>query len=76
VAPALQSRGVIDVRKQVGYCPIMAKKKNSKKNEKNAFLGSLDRLGGKKMVQRGAEESSRVKESRQHSVGGGRRKSG
>ena len=38
----------------------MAKKKNSKKNEKNAFLGNLDRLGGKKLMQHGgADESSR-----------------
>ena len=48
----------------------MAKKKNTKKIEKNAFLGSLDRLGGKKLMQHGAEESSRGKESRRHSVGG------
>ena len=54
----------------------MAKKKNTKKNEKNAFLGNLDRLGGKKLMQHGAEESSRAKESRKHSVGGGRHKSG
>jgi hypothetical protein len=52
----------------------MSKKKN--KPEKNAFLGSLDRLGGKKLTQHGAEESSRGKESRKHSVGGSRRKSG
>jgi hypothetical protein len=54
----------------------MAKKKNTKKVEKNAFLGNLDRLGGRKLMQHGAEESSRGKESRKHSVGGGRRKSG
>jgi hypothetical protein len=48
----------------------MAKKKNTKKFEKNAFLGSLDHLGGKKLMQHGAEESSRGKESRRHSVGG------
>ena len=53
----------------------MAKKKNSKKFAKNAFLGNLDHLGGKKLMQHGAEESSRAKESRKHSVGG-RRKSG
>ena len=53
----------------------MAKKKNTKNKEKNAFLGNLDRLGGKKLMQHGAEESSRAKESRKHSVGG-RRKSG
>ena len=53
----------------------MAKKKNSKKKvEKNAFLGNLDRLGGKKLVQHGAEESSRVKESHQHAVGGPRKR--
>ena len=53
----------------------MAKKKGNKKTktEKNAFLGNLDRLGGKKLMQHGAEESSRGKESRKHSVGGPRR---
>ena len=51
----------------------MAKKKNNKKNEKSPFLGNLDRLGGKKLMQHGAEESSRAKESRNHSVGGGRK---
>jgi hypothetical protein len=54
----------------------MPKKKNPKKPAKNAFLGNLDRLGGKKLMQHGAEESSRGKESRKHSVGGGRRKTG
>jgi hypothetical protein len=53
----------------------MAKKKNSRRTKKNAFLGNLDRLGGKKLMQHGADESSRGKESRKHSVGGGRRKS-
>ena len=52
----------------------MAKKKKTKNNEKNAFLGNLDRLGGKKLMQHGAEESSRGKESRKPS--GGARKSG
>jgi hypothetical protein len=47
----------------------MAKKKN-KKSKKSAFLGSLDRLGGKKLMQHGAEASSRGKESRKHRVGG------
>jgi hypothetical protein len=47
----------------------MAKKKKTK-SEKSAFLGSLDRLGGKKFMQHGAEESSRGKESRKHRVGG------
>jgi hypothetical protein len=51
----------------------MPKKKNTKKFEKNAFLGNLDRLGGKKLMQHGAEESSRGKESRKHSVGGRRK---
>jgi hypothetical protein len=50
----------------------MAKKKNTKKLEKNAFLGNLDRLGGKKLMQHGAEESARGKESRKHSIGGKR----
>ena len=62
-----------DVRLRVAYCSVMAKKKNSKKNEKTPFLGNLDRLGGKKLMQHGAEESSRAKESRKHSVGGGRK---
>jgi hypothetical protein len=57
------------------YCAAMAKKKNTKKTEKNLFLGNLDRLGGKKLMQHGAEESSRGKESRKHRVGG-RRQSG
>jgi len=48
----------------------MPKKKNTKKFGKNAFLGNLDRLGGKKLMQHSAEESSRGKESRKHSVGG------
>jgi hypothetical protein len=69
-------RDAVDARPKVAYCSSMAKKKNSKKNEKNPFLGNLDRLGGKKLMQHGAEESSRAKESRKHSVGGGRRKSG
>jgi hypothetical protein len=54
----------------------MAKKKTSKKTKKNAFLGNLDRLGGKKLMQHGAEESARGKESRKHRVGAGRRRSG
>ena len=54
----------------------MAKKKNKKNTEKNAFLGSLDRLGGKKLTQHGAEESSRGRESRKHRVGSGGRRSG
>src|SRR5260370_13883626 len=65
----------IDVLKLFEYCAFMAKKKNSRKTERNAFLGNLDRLGGKKLMQHGADESSRGKESRKHSVGGGRRKS-
>ena len=52
------------------YCTGMAKKKNTKKSQKNAFLGNLDHLGGKKLMQHGAEESSKSKESRKHSVGG------
>lgn len=57
-------------------CAAMAKKKNTRKTEKNAFLGNLDRLGGKKLMQHGTEESSRGKESRKHRVGSGRRRSG
>jgi hypothetical protein len=53
----------------------MAKKKNTKKLQKTAFLGNLDHLGGKKLMQHGAEESSKAKESRKHSVGGGRKRS-
>jgi hypothetical protein len=64
------------MRLRCDYCAAMAKKKNIKKTEKNAFLGSLDRLGGKKLMQHGAEESSRGKESRKHRMGGGSRKSG
>jgi hypothetical protein len=52
----------------------MAKKKNTKKLQKNAFLGNLDHLGGKKLMQHGAEDSSKAKESRKHSVGGGRKR--
>jgi hypothetical protein len=63
----------IDVRLRFEYSAAMPKKKNSKKFEKNAFLGNLDRLGGKKLMQHGAEESSRGKESRKHSVGGSRK---
>jgi hypothetical protein len=63
-----------DVRLPFNYCTEMPKKKNTKKFQKNAFLGNLDHLGGKKLMQHGAEESSRAKESRKHSVGGGRKK--
>jgi len=65
--------GLIDARFRFEYCADMAKKKGSRKDEKKAFTGSFDRLGGKKLVQHGAEESSRVKESHQHSVGGPRK---
>ncbi len=51
----------------------MPEKKDTKKFEKNTFLGNLDRLGGKKLMQHGAEESSRGRESRKHSVGGRRK---
>jgi hypothetical protein len=54
----------------------MAKKKNTNKTEKKAYLGNLDRLGGKKLTQHGAEESSRGRESRKHRMGGGGRRSG
>jgi len=54
----------------------MAKKKNTKNTEKKAFLGNLGRLGGKKLTQHGADESSRGRESRKHRMGGGGRKSG
>jgi hypothetical protein len=50
----------------------MAKKKKSTKPQ-NAFLGKLDHLGGKKLMQHGAEESSRGKQARKHFVGGGKR---
>ena len=63
-----------DLRLRFNYCTEMPKKKNPKKVQKNAFLGNLDHLGGKKLMQHGAEESSRAKESRKHSVGGGRKK--
>jgi hypothetical protein len=51
----------------------MAKKKKPTKPQKNAFLGKLDHLGGKKLMQHGAEESSRGKQARKHFVGGGTR---
>jgi hypothetical protein len=63
----------IDAGLRFKYRTDMPKKKNTKKVEKNAFLGNLDRLGGKKLMQHGAEESSKSKESRKHSVGGGRK---
>jgi hypothetical protein len=50
-------------------CAVMAKRKKTK-SEKTAFLGNLDRLGGKKLMQRGAEESSSGRESRKRRVGG------
>jgi hypothetical protein len=37
----------------------MPKKRNTKEIEKNAFLGNQDCLAGKKLMQHGAEESSR-----------------
>ena len=55
----------------------MPKKKTAQKpkqkSKKSDTLGSLDRLGGKKLVQHGAEATMHGKASRQHSVGGGRR---
>jgi hypothetical protein len=66
----------IDMHPRCDYCADMAKKKTTKKTKKNAFLGNLDRLGGKKLMQHGAEESARGKESRKHRVGAGRRRSG
>jgi hypothetical protein len=48
----------------------MAKKKISKGNEKKLSLGNLDHLGGKKLMQHGAQESAQGKQSRKHSVGG------
>ena len=63
----------IDARQRFTYCTVMAKKKNTKKLEKKAFLGNLDHLGGKKLMQHGAEDFSKAKESRKHSVGGGKR---
>jgi hypothetical protein len=52
----------------------MPKKKNTKKLQKTAFLGNLDHLGGKKLMQHGAEDSAKSKESRKHQVGGGRKR--
>jgi hypothetical protein len=37
----------------------MAKKKTTKKTENKPFLGNLDRLGARKLMQQSAEESSR-----------------
>jgi len=65
---------VIDAGRCFAYGEAMAKKKNIKNIEKKAFLGNLDRLGGKKLTQHGADESSRGRESRKHSVGGGRKR--
>jgi hypothetical protein len=54
--------------------PGKKKSNNPKKQQqKTDALGSLERLGGKKLVQHGAEESLQGKASRQHSVGGGKR---
>jgi hypothetical protein len=54
----------------------MARKKTAQKQKKRQTktdsLGSLERLGGKKLIQHGAEESLHGKGSRQHSVGGNR----
>jgi hypothetical protein len=66
--PPFGTQGKPALRKAQGE--KMAKKKNKKNTEENAFLGSLDRLGGKKLTQHGAEESSRGRESRKHRVGG------
>jgi hypothetical protein len=46
----------------------MVKRKKIKESQESVFLGSLDRLGGKKLMQHGAEESSRGKESRKRRV--------
>jgi len=73
--PEIPRRLVIDVQFQFGYRAAMAKKRKSSRTTnttKKPFLGNLDRLGGRKLMQQGAEESSRGKESRKHSVGGGR----
>jgi hypothetical protein len=55
----------------------MAKKKTAQKpkkqKQKTDSLGSLERLGGKKLVQHGADESLHGKGSRQHLVGGGKK---
>ena len=39
------------------------------KAKKSVFIGNLERLGGKILVQHGAEQSLHGKGSRQHSVG-------
>ena len=72
----LERHLLIDLELRFDYCAAMAKKKNPMKTEKKAFLGSLERLGGRKLMQQGAEESSRGKQSRKHRVGGGGRRSG
>ena len=51
----------------------MAKKKNSKNPKKNASLGNLDHLGGRKLMQRSAEESASGKEMRKHFADSGKR---
>jgi hypothetical protein len=67
----------VDPRLQFKYCAYMARKKTAQKSKKQQKksdpLASLERLGGKKLVQHGAEESLQGKASRQHSVGGGKR---
>jgi hypothetical protein len=46
--------------------------KPKKKSSKSDALPSLERLGGKKLIQQGAEETPHGKASRQHFVGGKR----
>lgn len=51
----------------------MPNKKKSRKTQKSAFFGSLDRLKGKKLMQHGAEVSSSGKEMRKHFSDAGKR---
>ena len=76
VVDALSSNERLTCRPGANYCAIMAKKKSTKKTENNPFHRNLDRLGGKKLMQHGAEESSRGKESRKQLMGAGPRRSG
>jgi hypothetical protein len=49
----------------------MSTKKITGKAKPNAFLGSLERFGGKKLMQSGASKIAPKKEGRRHLVGGG-----
>ncbi len=54
----------------------MAKKESADTSEKGFYTGGLDRLGGKKLVQHGADNLHKIQQKRKHGVGGAPRKSG